>query len=197
MPKIEIKQEVISGIKAKMEGATSIVLVDHRGLTVEQDTQLRKDLREANVVYKVYKNSMMNFAFEGTEFESLKEYLAGPSAIAISYEDPIAGPRVLANSAKEFKALEFKAGVVEGTAYDVEGIKAIASIPSRDELLSKLLGSLQSPISTFARTMKALAEKVEETGSETAAALATGEEAPAEETVEAPAAEAAEEKTEE
>lgn len=205
MPKIEIKQEVINGIKANLEGASSIVLVDHRGLTVEQDTKLRKDLREANVTYKVYKNSMMNFAFEGTEFESLKEYLAGPSAIAISYEDPTAGPRVLAGAAKDFKALEFKAGVVEGTAYDVDGIKAIASIPPRDELLSKLLGSLQSPIATFARTVKALAEKVEETGSATAADVAGNtkaeeapvEEAPAEETVEAPVAEAAEEKTEE
>lgn len=194
MPKIEIKQEKVSAIKANMEGATSAVLVDHRGLSVEQDTILRKSLREANVTYKVYKNSMMNFAFEGTDFESLKEYLAGPSAVAFSYDDPTAAARVLAKAAKDFKALEFKAGVVEGIVYDETGIKAIAAIPPREELLSKLLGSLNSPIASFARTMKALAEKVEETGSATAAALVSDaapvvEEAPAVEEA-APAAEA-------
>ena len=210
MPKVELKQAIIEEIKGQLEGAASIVLVDHRGLSVEQDTKLRKSLREANVTYKVYKNSMMRFAFKGTDFEAWDEYLAGPSTIAISYDDATAGPRVLAEAAKDYKALEFKAGVVEGTAYDVDGIQKIAKIPPRDQLISKLLGSLQSPIATFARTMKALADKVEETGSETAAALVVekAEEAPvAEETApaveeapvveEAPAAEAAEEKTEE
>lgn len=201
MPKVELKQVIIDEIKSSLEGASSIVLVDHRGLSVEQDTKLRKSLREANVTYKVYKNTMMRFAFKGTDFEALDEYLAGPSAIAISYDDATAGPRLLAEAAKDFKALEFKAGVVEGTAYDVDGIQKIAKIPPRDVLISKLLGSLQSPIATFARTMKALAEKVEETGSATAAALVTekvAEEAPAVEeakTEEAPVVEEA--KTEE
>jgi large subunit ribosomal protein L10 len=171
MPRIEEKQSVIKTIKDSMEGATSIVLVDYRGLSVEQDTELRKTLREANVTYKVFKNSMMSFAFQGTEFEALEKHLAGPSAIAISYEDPTAGPRVLLKQSKVFKNLEFKAGVVEGVYYDDAMIVKIAAIPSREELLSKLLGSIKSPISTFARTIKAVADKAAETGVATAAGL--------------------------
>jgi len=183
VPKIEQKQSVIDAIKAQLDGASSIVVVDYRGLTVEQDTVLRKSLREANITYKVYKNSMMKFAFLGTEFEKLNDTLAGPSAIAISYEDATAGPRVLKNMTKTMKALEFKAGVVEGDLFDAEGIIKVASVPSRDELLSKLLGSFKSPISSFARTMKALADKMEETGTALAGDLATGEAAVAEEVV--------------
>lgn len=171
MPNIELKQTSINRIKEKLEGASSIVLVDYRGLTVEEDTTLRKKLREANVEYRVFKNTMMKFAFQGTAFDALNDHLAGPSALAISYEDPTAGPRVLEQSAKTFKALEFKAGVVEGVYYDAAGIKVVATIPSREELLAKLLGSMKSPISSFARTIKALAEKVEETGVATAAGL--------------------------
>lgn len=200
MPKIEQKQTVIDAISAQMEGASSIVVVDYRGLTVEEDTVLRKNLREANVTYKVFKNSMMKFAFKGTDFEQLNDTLAGPSAIAISYDDATAGPRVLKKMSKDMKALEFKAGVVEGDLFDAEGILKVASVPSREELIAKLLGSFNSPISSFARTMKALAEKVEEEGVAVAGDLATGaseaatEEAPAEE---APAAEATEAPAEE
>lgn len=203
MPKVEQKQTVISAIKENIEGASSIVVVDYRGLTVEEDTLLRKTLREANVSYKVYKNTMMKFAFEGTDFAQLNDVLAGPSAIAISYDDATAGPRILKKMAKDMKALEFKAGVVEGELFDVDGIVKVASVPSREELLSKLLGSFKSPVSSFARTIKALADKMEEEGSATAGDLAAGivkEEAAAEETAE-PVAEAAEaeaaEKTEE
>jgi len=195
MSKHQQKQTVIDAIKESFEGATSIVLVDYRGLSVEEDTKLRRVLREEKVVYKVFKNSMMKFAFRGTEFEALEADLAGPSAVAISFEDPIAGARVLLKKSKEFKNLNFKAGVVEGVYYDESTIVKIAAIPSRDELLAKLLGSFKSPISSFARTMKALAEKVEEEGVATAANLVTGEkvvEAVVEEVVE----KAAEETTE-
>jgi len=192
VPKVEQKQTVVQAIKENLEGASSVVLVDYRGLTVEQDTTLRKALREANVTYKVYKNTMMRFAFEGTDFAQLNEELAGPSALAISYDDATAGPRVLKNMSKDMKALEFKAGVVDGELFDAEGIVKVASVPSREELLSKLLGSFKSPISAFARTAKAIADKMEEEGHETAAALASGvvkeevaeAEAPAEETTE-------------
>ena len=136
-----------------------MVLVDYRGLTVEQDTQLRKQLREAGVTYKVYKNTFMNFAFQGTACEGLTQYLEGPSAVAISTEDATAPARVLAEFAKTADKLEIKAGVVEGNVYDAKGMAAIASIPSRDVLISKLLGSLQSPITNFARVMNQLAEK--------------------------------------
>lgn len=184
MAKVELKQPVIEEISAHIKDAQSVVLVDYRGLTVEQDTRLRKQLREAGITYKVYKNTMMNFAFKGTDFEPLTPYLEGPSAVAISNEDATAPARVLCNFAKEANKLEIKGGVVEGIAYDAKGIGEIAKIPSREELLSKLLGSLQSPITNMARVLNQLAEKG---GATAAAAEASAQEAPADE---APAAEA-------
>ena len=186
MAKVELKQPVVAEISENIKGAQSVVLVDYRGLTVEQDTRLRKELRQAGVVYKVYKNTMMNFAFKGTEFEALAPYLEGPSAVAISTTDATAPARIICKFAKEAKALEVKGGVVEGTAYDAKGISAIAEIPSREELLSKLLGSIQSPITNFARVMKQLAEKGGAAECEAPAAETVAEE----EASEAPATEA-------
>ncbi len=159
MAKIELKQPVVAEISEGIKEAKSVVLVDYRGLTVEQDTELRRQLRAAGVSYKVYKNTMMNFAFKGTDFEQLAPYLNGPSAMAYSTEDATAPARVLAEFAKKADKLEIKAGVVEGTAYDAKGMQAIASIPSREVLISRLLGSMQSPITNFARVMNQLAEK--------------------------------------
>lgn len=159
MAKVEQKQVVVDQIKAKLEGASSVLLVDYRGLTVEQDTTLRKELREAGVEYKVYKNTMVNFAVQGTEFEAISKHLEGPTAIAISYEDATAGPRVLAKVAKANEKLEFKGGVVEGTYYDANGMLAIGNIAPREELLGRLLGSFKSPIASFARVIKQVAEK--------------------------------------
>jgi large subunit ribosomal protein L10 len=149
---------------------------------VEQDTQLRKELRDAGVIYKVYKNTMMNFAFKGTDFEELTSVLEGPSAIAISKEDATAPARILANFAKSAPAMEMKAGIVEGTFYDANGMKAVAAVPSREELLSRLLGSMQSPITNFARVIKQIAEKdgaPEDAAPEAAEAPAQEAEAPA------------------
>ena len=159
MAKVELKQPIVQEISEHVKDAQSVVIVDYRGLTVAEDTQLRKQLREAGITYKVYKNTLMNFAFQGTEFESLAPVLEGPSAIAISTTDATAPARVLAKFAKTAPALEIKAGVVEGSFYDAEGMKAIAAVPSREELLSKFLGSLQSPIAHFARVLKQIAEK--------------------------------------
>jgi large subunit ribosomal protein L10 len=159
MAKVELKQPVVAEISAGIANAQSVVLVDYRGLTVEQDTELRKKLREAGVSYKVYKNTMMNFAFKGTEFEGLAPYLNGPSAMAYSSEDATAPARVLAEFAKKASKLEIKAGVVEGTVYDAKGMEAIANIPSREVLIGRLLGSMQSPITNFARVLKQIAEK--------------------------------------
>ena len=159
MAKIELKQPIVEEIKANLDGAQSAVIVDYRGLTVEQDTRLRKEMREAGIIYKVYKNTMVRFAIEGTEFEALKDDLEGPNAIAISKDDATAPARILAKFAKEADALEIKCGMVEGTYYDQAGIKTISSIPSREELLSKLLGSMQAPIANFARVLKQIAEK--------------------------------------
>lgn len=161
MAKVEQKQVIVNQIKEKLNGASSILLVDYRGLSVEEDTKLRKELREAGVEYKVYKNTMVNFAIEGTEFAELSKDLEGPTAIAISYEDATAGPRVLAKVAKDNEKLEFKSGVVEGTYYDAKGMLAIGSIAPREELLSRLLGSFKSPMSSFARVINQIAEKQE------------------------------------
>ena len=166
MAKVELKQPIVAEISEVIKDAQSVVLVDYRGLTVEEDTALRKQLREAGVNYKVYKNTLMNFAFKGTDFEALAPYLNGPSAIAVSTEDATAPARVLAEFAKKAKNLEIKAGVVEGDLYDAKGMQAIAAIPSRDVLISKLLGSLQSPISNFARVIKQIAEKDSEVAAE-------------------------------
>ncbi|MBU5469335.1 MAG: 50S ribosomal protein L10 [Lachnospiraceae bacterium] len=162
MAKVELKKPIVEEIKEALNGAQAAVVVDYRGLTVEQDTALRKQLREAGVVYKVYKNTMINLAVKGTEFEALVPHLEGPTAIAISKEDATAPARILYNFAKTAEALELKAGVVDGTYYDNDGIKVIATIPSRNELLSKLLGSIQSPVTNFARVIKQIAEKNEE-----------------------------------
>ncbi|MCP1102057.1 ribosomal protein L10 [Aequitasia blattaphilus] len=187
MAKVELKQPIVDSIAAEVKGAASIVLVDYRGLSVAEDTELRQQLREAGIVYKVYKNTMMKRAFEGTEFAGLDEYLAGPSALAISKDDATAAARILSKFAKTAKALELKAGVVEGNVYGQEQLAELANIPSRDELLSKLLGSIQSPITNLARVLNQIAEAG---GSEAAPAVEeAAEEAPAVE--EAPAAEAA------
>ena len=162
MAKVELKAPIVAEISELLNGAQSAVLVDYRGLTVEQDTKLRKQLREAGVEYKVYKNTMINFAVKDTPFEALSKHLEGPTAIAISKDDATAPARILHTFSKEAPALELKAGVVEDTYYDEAGIKVIATIPSRDELLGKFLGSIQSPITNFARVIKQIAEKNEE-----------------------------------
>ena len=182
MAKVELKQPIVQEISEQMKDAQAVVVVDYRGLTVAEDTQLRRQLREAGVSYKVYKNTLVNFAIKGTQFESLAENLEGPSAFAISTTDATAPARILAKFAKTAPALEIKAGVIEGTYYDADGMKTIATIPSREELLSKLLGSIQSPIANFARVINQIAEK----GG--AADVEVKEEAaPAEEAAEAPA----------
>ncbi len=177
MAKVELKQPIVQSIVEDVKDAQSVVLVDYRGITVEQDTKLRKELREAGIVYKVYKNTMMKRAFEGTAFAGLEEYLEGPSAIAISNEDATAPARIICKFAKEAKALEVKAGVVEGAVYDADGMIEISKVPSREELLSKLLGSIQSPITNFARVLNQIAEK----GGEPVEAEAPAEEVATEE----------------
>lgn len=159
MAKVELKQPIVTAIAEDIKDAQSVVLVDYRGLTVAQDTALRKELRDAGVVYKVCKNTMMRRAFEGTEFAGLDECLEGPSAIAISKDDATAPARILCKFAKTAQALELKGGVVEGTVYDVAALTEISKIPSREELLSKLLGSMQSPITNLARVLNQIAEQ--------------------------------------
>ncbi len=158
MAKVELKQPIVKEIAELLDGAASAVVVDYRGLTVEQDTKLRKQLREAGVTYKVYKNTMIRFAAKGTAFEALDPDLEGPTALAVSKTDATAPARILAEFAKTADKLELKAGVVEGTYYDQKGIQVIATIPSREILLGKLLGSIQSPITNMARVLNQIAE---------------------------------------
>lgn len=161
MAKVELKQPVVAEISEVIKDAQSVVVVDYRGLTVEQDTELRKALRAEGISYKVYKNTMMNFAFKGTDCEPLCQVLEGPNAIAVSKTDATAPARILAKFAKNVPALELKAGIVEGGFYDAKGIAAVAEVPSREELLGKLLGSIQSPIANFARVISQIAETKE------------------------------------
>ena len=163
MAKVELKQPIIEEISALLDGAQALVVVDYRGLTVEEDTKLRKALREGDVTYKVFKNTYIKRAIAGTEFEAVAAHLEGPTAIAISKTDATAPARVLFEASKKMPKLELKAGIVAGTFYDDQMIKVIATIPSREVLLGRLLGSMQGSISGFARVIKQIAEKKEET----------------------------------
>ena len=161
MAKVEVKQPIVAEISDLLKDAKAVVLADYRGLTVEQDTQLRRIMRDSGVVYKVYKNTMVKRAIEGTPFEELGKDLEGPTAVAISATDAAAPAKNLYEFAKKADKLQLKSGIVEGTYYDSNTINVIATIPSREELLSKLLGSIQSPIANFARVIKQVAEKEE------------------------------------
>lgn len=152
------KQVVIDEIKEKLERAQSAVVIDYIGISVFQADAMRKKLREANVDYTVYKNTLVKRAIEGTKFESLAEVLDGPSAFAFGYEDAITPARVLSGIMKDYKKMAFKAGVVEGTFFNAEGIQAVAVLPSREELISKFMGSVQSPLSKAVRTFQAIAD---------------------------------------
>lgn len=189
MAKVEAKKPVVDEISGILSDAKAVVLADYRGLTVEQDTQLRRQLREAGVHYKVYKNTLIRFAVKDTPYEPLVAHLEGPTVLASSSTDETAPARILYDFAKTAPVLELKAGVVDGVYYDTEGINVIATIPGRDVLLGRLLGSMQAPIANLARVLDQIAEaKAEGRISETApAAEAPAEEAPA---AEAPAEEA-------
>ena len=154
----QAKQVIIDEIKGKLDGAKSAVVIDYMGITVAEADAMRKKLREANVDYTVYKNTLVKRAIEGTEFESLKDSLEGPSGVAISKEDATAPARVLNEVIKGINKMSFKAGIVEGEFYDAESIKAVANIPSRDVLIAKFMGSIQSPISKAVRTFQAIAD---------------------------------------
>ena len=158
---LKIKAAVIEEIKSKLDGAQSAVVIDYMGTTVEENTAMRKALREAGVDFTVYKNTLIAKAIEGTAFEGLKDVLSGPSALAISKEDAVAPARVLAKAIKDYNKMAFKAGVVEGVLYDAAGVTALAGIPGREELIAKFMGSIQSPVGKFVRTLAAIAEAKE------------------------------------
>lgn len=154
----QLKEAKVAEIKEKLEKSKAVVLSKYQGLTVEEDTILRKNLREAGVEYKVYKNTLVILAAKELGLEGVCGYLEGPISIAFSYEDVTVGARVLNDFAKDHKALELKAGIIEGEIYDEAKIKQLATIPSKEVLIAKLLGSIKSPISSFARVLSAIAD---------------------------------------
>jgi large subunit ribosomal protein L10 len=161
---IEQKKQIVTEIADKFKASQSTIVVDYRGLTVSEVTELRKQLREAGVDFKVYKNSMTRRAAEAVELSGLNEALTGPNAIAFSNEDVVAPAKILNDFAKKHEALEIKAGVIEGNIASVEEIKALAELPSREGLLSMLLSVLQAPIRNLALAAKAVADQKEEQG---------------------------------
>lgn len=157
----ELKEAKVAEIKEKLEKAKAVVLTKYQGLTVEEDTELRKNLREAGVEYKVYKNTLVTLAAKELGLDGIVEYLEGPVSIAFSYEDVTVGARVLNDFAKTHKKLELKAGIVEGEIYDCDKITQLATIPSKEVLIAKLLGSIKSPLSNFAYLLSAIKDSKE------------------------------------
>ncbi|MBC1285539.1 50S ribosomal protein L10 [Listeria booriae] len=161
---LELKQGAVNEITTKLKESASTVIVDYRGLNVAEITELRKQLREAGIDFKVYKNSLMRRAAEAAGLEGLNEVLTGPSAIAFSNEDVVAPAKIINDFAKAHEALEIKAGIIEGKVSSVEDVKALASLPSREGLLSMLLSVLQAPVRNLALATKAVATQKEEQG---------------------------------
>jgi len=150
---LQAKTKNVEEIKEKIDKAQSVVLVDYRGLNVEQVTDLRSKYREAGVDYKVYKNTMMRFAFKDQGLEEFNEYLKGPSAVAFGYEDPVQAAKITSDFAEDNEALEIKAGIVDGKIIDIEGIKNLAKLPSREVLIAQTLGGFNAPIQGFTNVL--------------------------------------------
>jgi len=152
MPTSE-KESLVVEIKDRLNDAGALLLVDYRGLTVKEMQELRNNLRAAGSELKVYKNSLTEIAIRELALPSMDEHLAGPTAIIFTGEDPVAPAKALTTFAKTHKALELKGGLVENQVVDADGIKAIATLPSREELIAKLLGTMLNPIVGFARVL--------------------------------------------
>ncbi|MDU5334360.1 50S ribosomal protein L10 [Enterococcus sp.] len=156
------KAAIVEEVTEKFNAAASAVIVDYRGLTVEQVTELRKQLRDANVEMKVIKNSILVRAAEKAGLNGLEEVFSGPTAVAFSNEDVVAPAKIIDEFAKTAEKLEIKGGIIEGKVASIEEITALAKLPNRDGLLSMLLSVLQAPVRNVAYAVKAVAEKEEE-----------------------------------
>lgn len=152
-----VKQEQVELMHEKLKRAKAVFLADFRGMNVEKATTLRNELRAAAVEYKVFKNSLLELASKETDFECLQPHLAGPTAVAISYDDPVSAAKVLSKFAKVPQgAFVLKAGVLSGKLLDVAQIQALADLPSREVLLAKMLGSMQAPATNFVGVLAAI-----------------------------------------
>ncbi|MCX7711749.1 MAG: 50S ribosomal protein L10 [Clostridia bacterium] len=150
---LQLKKETVKELSEKVKAAKSMVLADYRGLTVEQDTELRSALRKAGVEYKVVKNTLTRFAMKENGLGDIDSFLNGPTALAISETDPVAPAKVLSEYADKYEKLELKVGVVEGKIIDVKGIKALAELPPREVLIARVLGGFNAPIAGFANVL--------------------------------------------
>ncbi|UOF91882.1 50S ribosomal protein L10 [Fodinisporobacter ferrooxydans] len=158
----EEKAQLVSEITQKLRDSKSTIITDYRGLNVAEVTELRKKLREAGIEYRVYKNTLTRRATKETGLDAIDAQLTGPTAIAFSFEDVVAPAKILNDFAKNHKALEIKGGVVEGRVIDVEEVTALATLPSREGLLSMLLSVLQAPMRNFAYAVKQVADQKEQ-----------------------------------
>jgi large subunit ribosomal protein L10 len=147
------KEDLVGQIKDRLNEAGALLLVDYRGLSVKEMQELRNNLRAAGSELKVYKNSLTEIAIRELALPSLDEYLAGPTAIVFTGEDPVAPAKALTTFARLHKMLEVKGGLVENVVVDADGVKAIATLPSREELIAKLLGTMLNPLTGFARVL--------------------------------------------
>ncbi|KRN28267.1 50S ribosomal protein L10 [Liquorilactobacillus mali] len=152
------KAAIVADVVEKFNDAVSCVVVDYRGLTVEQVTELRKELREAGVEMRVIKNTYLKRAADEAGYEGLDDVFAGPTAVAFSKEDVVAPARILAKFAKDVDALKIKGGMIEGKVASLDEINALSTLPSREGLLSMLLSVLQAPVRNVAYAVKAVAE---------------------------------------
>ena len=157
----EIKQAKVLEIKGKLEKAQGIIFAKYQGLSVEEDTELRKKLREAGIEYKVYKNSLTVIAAKELGLDGIESHLVGPLSIALGYEDPTAPARILNEFAKTHKKLELKAGIVQGEIFDAAKVTILASIPPKNVLIAKLLGSFKAPLSNFVYLLSSIKESKE------------------------------------
>lgn len=151
------KQHLVTEMHERLARAKAIFLADFRGMSVGQATTLRNELRNASVEYKVFKNTLLDLAVKGTDAECVTPYLAGPTAIAISYDDPVSAAKVLSKFAKDPQGkLELKAGMLSGKLLDVKQIQALADLPPREVLIAKMLGSMQAPATNLVGVLAAL-----------------------------------------
>jgi len=149
------KRQIINELSDKMKSAKAMIFADFRGLTVEQDTELRAALRKAGVEYRVIKNTLARFAAKENNLDELDSYFNGPTAMASSDTDPVAPAKVLSEFVKKFENLELKVGVVEGKVIDTKGIKELADLPSREVLIARVLGGFNAPISGLVNVLNA------------------------------------------
>ncbi len=163
---LEAKKQQVAALKEKLDGAVAGVIVDYKGITVADDTALRKELREAGVYYVVVKNTLLRLAIAGTELEGLGEVLEGTTAIAVSAEDHVAAARILGKFAESHENFNIKSGFLDGKIIDLDTITSLSKLPSREILLATVCNAFNAPIAAFARALQAVVDKNGEAAAE-------------------------------